>query len=155
MKVLAFGEVLWDVYPDSEHIGGAPLNFAAHFRKCGGDSSIITAVGKDKLGDKTVAEIGKMGIDTGFISRVDFETGKCIVTLDENHIPTYNLLGNVAYDYISAPDLSGERCDVLYFGSLSLRNENNRKARHLACFFMPSPGGKVPSDSEADEECGR
>lgn len=127
MKVLAFGEVLWDVYPDSAHIGGAPLNFAAHFKKCGGDSAIITAVGKDELGDKTIAEIGKIGIDTRFISRSDFETGKCLVTLDENHIPTYNLLDNVAYDYISVPDLNGEKCDMLYFGSLSLRNEHNQK----------------------------
>ena len=31
MNVLSFGEVLWDVYPDNKYIGGAPLNFAAHF----------------------------------------------------------------------------------------------------------------------------
>ena len=134
MKVLAFGEVLWDVYPDSEHIGGAPLNFAAHFKKCGGDSSIITAVGKDKLGDKTVAEIEKMGIDTGFISRSSYETGKCLVTLDENHIPSYNLLDDVAYDYIPVPDLGSQKYDVLYFGSLSLRNDNNRKTlKNIIC----------------------
>ena len=30
MKLLSFGEVLWDVYPEDRFIGGAPLNFAAH-----------------------------------------------------------------------------------------------------------------------------
>ena len=29
-KVIAFGEVLWDVYPDKATLGGAPLNLAAH-----------------------------------------------------------------------------------------------------------------------------
>ena len=126
MKLLAFGEVLWDIYPESEHIGGAPLNFAAHFRKCGGKSWIITAVGKDALGDKTIAEIEKMGVYTSFIARSDAETGKCLVTLDEKQIPSYNLLNNVAYDFIKIPNLNGEKFDVLYFGTLAIRNENNR-----------------------------
>ena len=44
MKALAFGEVLWDIYPENQYIGGAPFNFAAHFKKCGGEPHIITAV---------------------------------------------------------------------------------------------------------------
>lgn len=126
MKVLAFGEVLWDIYPDSEHIGGAPLNFAAHFKKCGGKSWIITAVGNDPLGDKTISEIEKMGICTDFVMRSDAETGKCLVTLDDNQIPSYNLLNNVAYDFIENPHLKDKKFDVLYFGTLALRNDNNQ-----------------------------
>ena len=56
MKVLAFGEVLWDVYTNSEHLGGASMNFAAHFKKCGGESWIATAVGDDNMGKKAVFE---------------------------------------------------------------------------------------------------
>ena len=126
MKVLSFGEVLWDVYADSEHIGGAPLNFAAHFAKCGGESAVVTAVGKDELGDKTIDVIREMGINIGYITRSDKETGKCLVTLDDNQIPSYNLLDNVAYDCIEKPDISENVFDVLYFGTLSLRNESNR-----------------------------
>lgn len=126
MKVLAFGEVLWDVYPDVEHIGGAPLNFAAHFKKCGGESWIITTVGNDLLGDKTILEIKKMGIHTDFVMRSNAETGKCLVALDENQVPSYNLLNNVAYDLIGMPNLAENKFDVLYFGTLALRNENNQ-----------------------------
>ena len=127
MKTLAFGEVLWDVYPDSEYIGGAPLNFAAHFKKCGGNSWILTSIGDDSLGKKTIDEIQKMGISTDYISCSDKETGKCLVTLDEKQIPTYNLLDDVAYDYIKRPELLDESFDVFYFGTLSLRNKNNRE----------------------------
>ena len=31
MKLLSFGEIIWDVYPDEKYLGGAPLNFAAHY----------------------------------------------------------------------------------------------------------------------------
>lgn len=125
MKALAFGEVLWDIYTDSEFIGGAPLNFGAHFKKCGGEAWVITAVGDDALGKKTVSEIENMGINTEYIDVSGKKTGKCLVTLDENQIPSYNLLDDVAYDYIESKKLSG--FDVLYFGTLALRNENNRK----------------------------
>ena len=57
MKVLAFGEVLWDVYTNSAHLGGASMNFAAHFKKCGGESWLVTAVGNDQTGEKAVEEI--------------------------------------------------------------------------------------------------
>lgn len=126
MKILAFGEVLWDVYTDSEHIGGAPLNFAAHFLKCGGESWIVTSVGNDILGNKTIDEIKKMCINTEYITYSDKETGKCLVELDDNQIPAYNLLDNVAYDFIKKPLIKESVFDVLYFGTLSLRNENNR-----------------------------
>lgn len=126
MKVLAFGEVLWDIYEDSEYIGGAPLNFAAHFKKCGGESWIVTAVGNDLLGGQSIEIIEKMGINTEYVTYSDRETGKCLVTLDDNQIPTYNLLNNVAYDFIKKPDFNTCTYDVLYFGTLALRNENNR-----------------------------
>ena len=125
MKALAFGEVLWDVYPESQHIGGAPLNFAAHFRKCGGESHIVTAVGYDNLGDETVKAIRKLGVGTKYLCRTDVETGKCLVSLNERGVPAYNLLDNVAYDYMEKLDLNDENFELLYFGTLSLRHENN------------------------------
>ena len=52
MKVLSFGEILWDVYPDEKYLGGAPLNFAAHLAKHGEDVAMLSAVGKDELGEE-------------------------------------------------------------------------------------------------------
>ena len=125
MKALAFGEVLWDVYPESQHIGGAPLNFAAHFRKCGGEAHIVTAVGYDDLGAETVKAIRKLGVGTKYLCRTDVETGKCLVSLNERGVPAYNLLDNVAYDYMEKLDFNDENFELLYFGTLSLRHENN------------------------------
>ena len=126
MNVLAFGEVLWDVYETEAHLGGAPMNFAAHCKKCGADAWIVTAVGKDDLGKRTVSEIEKSGIHTDYITVSEQETGKCMVSLDENMVPSYDLLDGVAYDYIQKPNINQHKFDVLYFGTLALRNENNR-----------------------------
>jgi len=30
MKIISLGEVLWDILPSAEHLGGAPFNFALH-----------------------------------------------------------------------------------------------------------------------------
>ena len=31
-KVICFGEVLWDIFPEGEKIGGAPLNVALRLK---------------------------------------------------------------------------------------------------------------------------
>ena len=54
MKVLSFGEILWDVYNDKKCIGGAPLNFAAHIAKHGDEAFMLSSIGKDSLGDETL-----------------------------------------------------------------------------------------------------
>lgn len=126
MKILSFGEVLWDVFPDGEYIGGAALNFASHLAKMGEEVYISTSVGDDKLGEKTVDIIKKFGVKSNHISvSKTLETGKCLVTLDSNKIPRYNLLNNVAYDEIFCENIP-DNFDVLYFGTLALRNEFNR-----------------------------
>ena len=52
MKILAFGEILWDIFLSADgkvtdkKIGGAPFNFAAHCSKNGADAFLVSAVGK-------------------------------------------------------------------------------------------------------------
>ncbi len=125
MKILAFGEVLWDIHGTDAHLGGAPMNFSAHCKKCGAEAWIATAVGKDALGKRTISEIEKLGIHTEYISLSEKETGKCMVTLDEDMVPSYDLLDEVAYDYIQPLHIK-HAFDVLYFGTLALRHTNNR-----------------------------
>ena len=128
MKLLAFGEVLYDVYPDNACIGGAPLNLSAHFALMGGEAFLMSAVGDDALGEKALKEMKSMGINTKYIARLsDKMTGRCDVTLDENFVPSYDLKNDVAYDYIDADTLN-EEFDVLVFGTLALRGKHNTDA---------------------------
>lgn len=128
MKLLSFGEIIWDVFPDAAHIGGAPLNFAAHAAMQGAEAYILSAVGEDELGAKAIEEIKALGVATDCISVAKKPTGRCIVTLDKNAVPAYNLLRDTAYDCIALPDISsGDGFDALSFGTLALRGEHNLK----------------------------
>ncbi len=129
MKVLAFGEVLFDIYPSKRAIGGAPLNFAAHFVRCGGEATLRSAVGDDELGEEALSNIRKWGVSTDCIAvSPEHPTGTCVVTLDERSVPSYCLTDDVAWDHIPCMDAVDSRFDVLYLGTLALRHKNNRQA---------------------------
>ncbi len=130
MKILSFGEIIWDIYPDKKCIGGAPLNFAAHARKAGAEAYLLSAVGDDELGRDALLFAEKCGMSTELISVLENGiTGQCTVTLSDGGIPSYDIVENVAYDRIPfCEGLAGERFDALNFGSLALRGEHNRQA---------------------------
>lgn len=51
--VVGIGEALWDVLPEGKKIGGAPANFAYHVSQFGLDGRAVSAVGDDKLEQKS------------------------------------------------------------------------------------------------------
>lgn len=127
MKVLSFGEILWDVYPDEKYIGGAPLNFAAHFVKQGGNAYMMSALGDDELGRSALEKLKEWKINSDHVAVLkNAETGKCLVTLDKSGKPSYDLLRGVAYDHIDCA-VEGEKYDALYFGTLALRGGENMR----------------------------
>lgn len=145
MKLLSFGEIIWDVFPDAAHIGGAPLNFAAHAAMQGVDSYILSGVGRDELGSRAMDEVAALGVNSSLVSVSDRATGQCLVTLDENAIPSYNVLSDTAYDLIEAPSAEALKgFDVLAFGTLALRGEHNRKA--LADVIGSATFGEIFTD---------
>jgi fructokinase len=125
MKVLSFGEILWDIYPDKKYIGGAPFNFAAHLAKHGEEIYMLSCLGKDSLGKEALLCLKEFGVLSDFVSRSTVkQTGQCLLTLDENAVPSYDLKQDVAYDYIDCENVKGD-FDVLYFGTLALRSNHN------------------------------
>ena len=132
MTILSFGEIIWDVYPDKQTLGGAPLNLAAHAALQGCDAWIISAVGEDELGAKAIKQIANLGVTVKCVDmQTEYETGKCVVSLDQNGAPTYNVLKNVAWDHIPISTELPPECDVLAFGTLSLREKHNKETLEL------------------------
>lgn len=125
MLIQVFGEILWDVFESDSHIGGAPFNFAAHTARLGAAVMLISAVGKDKLGEDALKIAGEYGIDTTGISISELPTGYCKVTLKEG-TPSYELVTDVAYDAIPVPECT-KKADALYFGTLACRDMRSRK----------------------------
>lgn len=127
MKVLAFGEILFDCYPTDRKIGGAPLNFSAHLSQLGADVFLYSGVGEDALGNEAIAIAKTMGVDTRFISRISqIPTGVCKVTY-QGEEPAYDLSQFSSYDNIKLiPEVLSESFDLFYFGTLASREEPSR-----------------------------
>jgi len=123
-RPLVLGEVLWDVFPDSARLGGAPLNFAAHARRMGHDSLLFSAVGNDDLGRQAVREIQSLGLDTSLLQRTErFPTGRAAVSLDAQGQAAFRIERPAAYDALTLSDgeiqtLRDRSPDWLYFGTL-------------------------------------
>lgn len=136
--ILSFGEIIWDVYPDKALIGGAALNFSAHAAKCGEEVCLLSAVGQDDLGGDALTAAESFGVRTDFIKRLGRKTGQCLVTLDSNGVPSYDVLRDVAYDHITVTreDLETIKAlapETLYFGTLIQRSAVSRDTLQKIC----------------------
>lgn len=129
-KVAGIGEVLWDQLPQGDVLGGAPANVAYHAGQLGAESYIISAVGKDKLGDEIISRLSAKGINL-FIDRVTHPTGTVKVTLDDKGVPDFIITKDVAWDYIELTNDTinlAKQLDAVCFGSLAQRNSVSHNA---------------------------
>lgn len=101
----AFGEILWDCLPSGKHAGGAPFNVATHLAQLGVSVSLISAVGRDAMGDEILEVAGHKNVNVEFVSRVriGLPTGTVIATVDAKGNATYELVHPVAWDEIQVP----------------------------------------------------
>lgn len=124
MKIVAIGEVLWDVFPSSERLGGAPFNFAAQACRLGHEVQFVSAVGDDERGRLILERARALGLHTEFLATVrEHATGMVSVTLDEQGKPSFHLHRPAAYDAVRMSDeaiarLQAWQPDWLYFGTL-------------------------------------
>lgn len=123
MKIISLGEVLWDILPSAEHLGGAPFNFALHARNLGHDVSFISAVGNDDRGRRALELMEQAALSTRFVRRTsDHPTGTVTVSFDPSG-PQYRIHRPAAYDFpaLSPADviaLLTPPPDWIYFGTL-------------------------------------
>ena len=101
MKLLAFGEILWDIVGDEKYLGGASFNLAAHAARCGAQATILSRLGQDALGAEALAAVTEYGVDDRLVQcDTGHPTGTVDVTVSEAGQPTYLIHESVAYDYI-------------------------------------------------------
>ena len=125
IQALVFGEILFDVYQDGTHLGGAPLNFAWYLRQFGVNTGMISAVGDDLLGAQVRSMLRRAEIDQTLVAHADAPTGTVDVRLIDGQ-PRYIINENVAWDQISdCPDRM-QQPEMFYFGTLAQRSECNR-----------------------------
>lgn len=129
-NLVGLGEVLWDVFPDTAHFGGAPANFACHAAGLGGDAWVVSAVGRDKLGDDALASLSAKNVHTLLLQRNEHPTGTVTVTLDAAKQASYVFAADPAWDHLawnSSVALLAKKCQAVCYGTLAQRAPTSRR----------------------------
>lgn len=138
--IIGIGEILWDVFKDKKVLGGAPANFAYNIAQFGLNGQVLSAIGKDELGEGVVKQLDEKGVNHN-LAVVNRPTGTVYVKVDNQGIPTYDITENVAWDVIpmtaSLKELA-KRTQVICFGSLAQRSEISRATINSFLDLMPS-----------------
>ena len=126
-RMVVFGEVLFDIFPDgSKVLGGAPFNVACHLKGLGAEPILVSRVGKDKLGDLVLSEMEKRGLETtGMQKDEKHPTGNVEVKIDERNEPEYSIKPGAAWDHIQTDPYVQKVLEgrpLFYHGSLAARS---------------------------------
>ncbi|MBZ9730367.1 carbohydrate kinase [Salegentibacter sp. JZCK2] len=124
---VCFGEILYDVFPDREKIGGAPLNVASRLSGLGIETEMISTVGDDEKGEKLISHLESKNIKTENIAKdAEHVTGVVNVTLSASGSATYEIAHPAAWDKIEISEgikNSVQNADAFIFGSLICRDK--------------------------------
>ena len=127
-KVVCFGEVLWDLFPEGKKLGGAPFNVASSLSSLGAEVCFISRIGEDDLGIALLQEIDNQGVAIDFIQRdSNHKTGEVIVSLNAAGNPSYEIAGDAALDFIEIDEKVIEvinQSRAFIFGSLIARGSS-------------------------------
>jgi fructokinase len=143
-RIVSIGEILWDVFPDSERLGGAPFNFSVNARRLGLDVLFISAVGDDERGRAARERARSLGLDAGYIQVIPgVPTGWVSVGLDAAGQPDYTIHRPAAYDRVVLDEallarLAAWNADWIYYGTLHQADPAGRAATRKLMNALPS-----------------
>lgn len=120
-RALIFGEALVDVFPDSEVIGGAPLNVAVHLARAGWQVHLLSRVGEDPRGIAVRDLLLREGVRLDLLQEGGGPTGWVSVETSPSGEPSYVIHEGVAWDRIEWPEALPE-VDLFYFDTLAARS---------------------------------
>ncbi len=128
-RIVSWGELLWDLFPDRSLLGGSAANVAYHAAHLGAESWLVSAVGDDPLGKRATAILGHAGVITDGIGlERGAPTGRVRVTMDGGQ-PNFSIDEGVAWDNIDpSPQILENvlEADVLCFSTLAQRTPLSR-----------------------------
>ncbi|MCY1722416.1 PfkB family carbohydrate kinase [Prolixibacteraceae bacterium Z1-6] len=124
-RIVAFGEIVWDILPNGKVLGGTPLNLVFRCNSLGEKGYLLSRLGDDKLGRAALVKLKELGISDRNVQMDSvFKTGTVEVSFDDSSESKYKVAPDVAFDHIefSAEALKLVRtADCIVFGLLPQR----------------------------------
>ncbi|SHN22426.1 carbohydrate kinase family protein [Chitinophaga sp. CF418] len=137
-NIVSLGEILWDILPEQELPGGAPLNVAYHLHKHSQRVVLVSGIGNDNHGQRLLDIMQEHGLATDLIQRDNrYDTGKVYARMDEKMDMQYDIVYPVAWDHISwdatlEATFRNDDLQYLVYGSLLARNDISRNTLEKA-----------------------
>lgn len=133
-RILAVGELLWDLLPGGARLGGTTANFALGCARLGNPSALVTCVGDDAWGRRAKAQVHEtaagLDFDDSLIqTTTEAPTGTVDVAIGTDGHPRYTIVAPVAWDRIELNDAdlqSAREAQAVCFGTLAQREERSR-----------------------------
>lgn len=132
MRLLCFGEIVWDEIRGERFIGGGPFNVAAHASILGVDEVFLfSAVGRESLGQTTRDVIRQSGVRDEFVKTIDTDTCVVKATIDRCGNATFAIPDPTSFDEIEVTDddllrIRDLKFDGIYFGTIAQRRPRTR-----------------------------
>ena len=123
MSIWVAGEVLIDILPTGDVVGGGPANTAKALARLGYDVDFIDGISSDAHGVSARKELEQDGVGLGLSLRSDKPTCTATVTLDSAGGARYEFFikGTATFDFNASwlPDASMFKPSLLHIGTLA------------------------------------
>jgi len=128
--ICGLGELLWDLLPAGERLGGAPANFTVMAARLGNRGVIASRLGTDALGEQARAQLMGFPVDLSYLQTdATRPTGTVGVEIVDGE-PHYVIHAPAAWDFLEWTAewraLAGE-VDAVCFGTLAQRESASRE----------------------------
>lgn len=133
------------------YVGGSPTNISVGARRLGLKSALLTAIGKDPVGQFIVDFLNKEGVETKFIpTKPEHRTSAVVLGIEPpDKFPLVYYRDNCADINLTIDDVLASPindCKVFQFAGTNLSKEPSRSATMFAAEMAKKAGAKVVFD---------
>jgi fructokinase len=141
-KIVAFGELIWDVFQDGKKLGGAPANLVFRVDMLGDEGYLLSRIGSDEAGKEALLMLKKLNVTDRYV-QIDpvFITGMAIIKVGSEGRPDYLIEPDLAFDHIELTSDAlklVKEADCICFGTLVQRNGISRNTLRALLDEIPS-----------------
>ncbi len=138
--ICGLGELLWDLLPAGERLGGAPANFTVMAARLGNRGVIASRLGADKRGTQAREVLHRYPADLSYLQTdPELPTGTVGVEIADGE-PQYEIHAPVAWDFLEwTPEWKSlaEETDAVCYGTLAQREGASRET--IRSFLRTTP----------------
>jgi fructokinase len=127
--IVGLGELLWDILPSGERLGGAPANFTVMAARLGNRGVIASRLGNDSLGAAARKILSPFPVDISELQTDPTHPTGTVSIAIRNNEPHYVIHEPVAWDFLEWTAewrALASTADAVCFGSLAQRNPASR-----------------------------